>query len=281
MAKLYAFHFLILTQQLLWLLVLHDNYDSCIVVSGFSTKPSSPTVSSDASPQSIIHDNNGNGNNNNKKNVNFIDWISDAPDEVKGWKSLPVEEEDGGTIPSYVQGTLVRNGGGIWTDDTTTKKEMYSHIFDGLAKIHAYRITQTDNGRPPTVEYQARFLQGSWFRSFLATRTLPFGIGTGPVLDSQSKEPKIGYWRTVQAVWNTISKFDNTPVNIWDYQPNSSQQNKVITALTDAPPRTKIDFSTMDTISSSKINVFAKGSTGYELFCTGKVQQYCCHGMSA
>jgi carotenoid cleavage dioxygenase-like enzyme len=276
MAKFYAFHFLILTQQLLWLLVLHENNNSCIVVSGFSTKPSSPTASSDASPPSIIHDNN---DNNNRKNVNFIDWISDAPEEVKGWKPLQVEE-DGGKIPSYVQGTLIRNGGGIWTDDTKNK-EMFSHIFDGLAKIHAYRITQTDNGRPPTVEYQARFLQGSWFRSFLASRTLPFGIGTGPVLDSQSKEPKTGYWRTVQAVWNTVTKFDNTPVNIWDYQPNSSKQSKVITALTDAPSRTRFDFSTMDTISSSKINAFAKGSKGYELLCTGKVQQYCCHGISA
>jgi hypothetical protein len=206
------------------------------------------------------------------KNVNFVDWISDAPNEIRTWKSLEVDSEQ--NIPSYVQGTLIRNGCGIWT----TKDEMFSHIFDGLAKIHSYRITQSDsedeNGA--SVEYQARFLEGMWYKTYKEnTKSLPFGVGTGPVLDMHSKKPKAGPLRIAQGLWNTVTKFDNTPVNIWDYQPNRPEVNKPITAMTDAPPRTEVDLSSMDTLSSSTINKFAKGAKGYEMLCTSKFTDRC------
>ena len=191
-----------------------------------------------------------------EKNVNFGDWIADAPDEITEWKRLTVE----GTIPSYVQGTLIRNGGGIWS----VPNESYSHIFDGLAKISCYRINASN------AEYQARFLQGMWYKKYLKNnkQKLPQGIGTGPVLDV-NEEPKSGFWRILQVLIDTVASFDNTPVNIFDWSPKVHQGTKKrISALTDAPPRTAIDFDTMDTISTSTINSFASGQSGYELLIT-------------
>lgn len=210
-----------------------------------------------------------NNSNHEPKNVNFVDWISDAPNEIRNWKSLKVDSAQ--NIPSYVQGTLIRNGCGIWT----TNDEMFSHIFDGLAKIHSYRITHqksdSEDENSASVEYQARFLEGMWYKSYMEnTKSLPFGVGTGPVLDKHSKQPKAGPLRIAQALWNTVTKFDNTPVNIWDYQPDRSEADKPITAMTDAPPRTEIDLRRMDTLSSSTMNKFAKGAKGYEMLCTSK-----------
>lgn len=190
-------------------------------------------------------------------NVNFDDWLADAPGEIAEWKGCPVE----GTIPSYVQGTLIRNGGGIWSSDG---EETFSHIFDGFAKIHAYRIHSS------TVEHQARFLKGKWYNEFMkeGKQHLPAGIGTGPVLDA-NKQPKTGAWRLLQAGLNSATIFDNTPVNIWDFTPKTKDPSKKrVTAITDAPPRTTIDFDTMDTITTSSINPFASGSEGYELLIT-------------
>jgi beta,beta-carotene 9',10'-dioxygenase len=190
-------------------------------------------------------------------NVNFDDWIADAPTEITEWTSCPVK----GTIPDYVDGTLIRNGGAIWS---TPNGEMYSHIFDGLAKIHAYRIHSS------SVAFQARFLKGKWYNEFLKTngQSLPVGIGTGPMLDKNGA-PKTGFLRELQALYGSATKFDNACVNIWDWTPNTRDPaRKKVTALTDAPPRTTIDFDTMDTISSSIMNSLASGWKGYELAIT-------------
>lgn len=197
-------------------------------------------------------------------NVNFEEWLADAPEEITNWK--PCVISDGGNIPSYVQGTLVRNGGGTWT--APSNNDEFSHIFDGFAKIHSYRIHNSQ------VECQSRFLQGAWYKTFLENgkQAFPAGIGTGPVLDSTNQQPKLGLVRTIQALINSATIFDNTPVNIWDYQPHikesDKKRKKTIAALTDAPPRTTIDYNTMDTISSSTINPLASGAKGYELLET-------------
>ena len=191
-------------------------------------------------------------------NINFEDWIADAPTEVTEWTSCTVN----GIIPDYVDGTLIRNGGGIWS--TSNGEETYSHIFDGLAKIHSYRIHSS------SVTFQARFLKGRWYNEFLRTngKSLPIGIGTGPMLDKNGV-PKVGFIRELQALFGSATKFDNACVNIWDWTPNiRDPTKKKVTALTDVPPRTIIDFDTMDTISSSIMNSLATGSKGYELAIT-------------
>jgi len=197
---------------------------------------------------------NANANANANDNVNFDDWIADSPEEVVDWNVLSDVQ---GTIPDYVQGTLIRTGGGIWSSEV----EEYSHIFDGLAKIHAYRIHAN------FVEHQTRFLQGSWWEQYKKNGRLPIGIGTGPLLDKKTQEPITGIAQILKAVWNSVTIFDNTPVNIWDYNPQ--QKGKLtVTALTDAPPRTTIDLRTMETSSSSTMDPLAKESKGYELLST-------------
>ena len=198
-------------------------------------------------------------------NVNFVDWISDAPDQIKTWKSLKVK----GEIPSYVEGTLVRNGGGIWTEDGTSQEEhkMFSHIFDGLAKIHAYKITKNDENNEASVQFQTRFLEGEWYNKYSQQQKLPVAIGTGPVLDA-NQQPITGFWQTLKVATNILD-FDNTPVNIWDYQPNASGgPYRQIVAMTDAPPRTTIQLDSMNTLSSSTMNPLAKHAQGFELLCT-------------
>ena len=191
-------------------------------------------------------------------NINFEDWIADAPTEITEWTSCPVQ----GTIPEYVDGTLLRNGGGIWS---STSGEMYSHIFDGLAKIHAYRIHSSSS-----VAFQARFLKGKWYNEFLKTngQSLPVGIGTGPMLD-ENGEPKTRFLRVLQAIFGSAIMFDNACVNIWDWTPGTRHPaRKKITALTDAPPRATINLDTMDTITTSTVNPLASGCRGYEVAIT-------------
>mmetsp|Transcript_34830 Transcript_34830/g.51145 ORF Transcript_34830/g.51145 Transcript_34830/m.51145 type:complete len:548 (-) Transcript_34830:86-1729(-) len=188
-------------------------------------------------------------------NVNFEDWIADAPAEVTEWNELTVN----GEIPRYVHGTWIRNGGGIWS---SSKDDTYSHFFDGLAKISAYRV---NGGR---VCHQARFLRGKWYNKFVLEGKLPPGLGTGPILDAAEK-PKLGLMRIAEAIFNVVTSFDNAPVNIWDYDPllRSNQQKKVV-ALTDAPCRVSVNYETMDTLGSTTINPLAKGSKGFELLTT-------------
>eukprot|EP00536_Pseudo-nitzschia_multiseries_P015560 jgi/Psemu1/292083/fgenesh1_pg.910_\ len=199
-------------------------------------------------------------------NINFEDWIADAPDEVTEWNNLSVN----GNIPAYVHGTWIRNGGGTWTsgnnsnnDEKNDDAESYSHVFDGFAKISAYRVC---NGR---VEHQARFLRGNWYRKFVEDgNKLPPSLGTGPILDA-SGTPKTGPLRLAKALVNVATAFDNTPVNIWDYDPNGTTRTRgTIAALTDAPPRVRIDSDTMETVSSSLLNPLARGVRGYELLTT-------------
>ncbi|VEU44258.1 unnamed protein product [Pseudo-nitzschia multistriata] len=192
-------------------------------------------------------------------NVNFEDWITDAPEEVREWKDLTVR----GDIPDYVRGTWIRNGGGIWSGgDNGDGGESFSHIFDGFAKVSAYRF---GNGR---LRHQARFLEGKWYKKFQSDGSLPPSIGTGPILDA-SGTPKVGAARTVGAILNVATAFDNAPVNIWDFDPLSRTAGpKRVEALTDAPPRVNLDYDTMDTLSSSTINPLAKGIRGFELLIT-------------
>lgn len=196
-------------------------------------------------------------------NVNFEDWITNQPQEVKEWNELTNIQ---GRIPDYVRGTWIRNGGGVWSKGQ--KDDTFSHIFDGLAKISAYRFEGSSDSNAVVVYHQARFLEGQWQKKFTNNSQLPPSIGTGPILDEHD-QPKLGWWRIATALWNVVTAFDNTPVNIWDYDPLKKQgKDKSVTALTDAPPRTRLDFSSMKTLGSTTLNNFATGAKGYELLTT-------------
>ena len=61
--------------------------------------------------------------------------------------ALPVQ----GTLPSWLRGTLVRNGPGRFE----VGDDAYNHWFDGLALLHAFTLTEAG------VSYRSRFLRSS------------------------------------------------------------------------------------------------------------------------
>jgi carotenoid cleavage dioxygenase-like enzyme len=191
----------------------------------------------------------------NKKsgaNVNFEDWISDAPHEIIDWKRLKVT----GRIPSYVKGTLVRNGAALWSAGPDT---LFSHIFDGLAKLSAYRVNEDG-----TVDYQNKFIQSNFYQKVKRMGELPTVISIGPILSKKNNMiPEAGWRRILQAVWHT-PKFDNVCVNVWDYDPANSSE-LIISALTDLPARATVSSANLETLTSSALApTFLQGVFGYE-----------------
>uniref|UniRef100_A0A667Z2E6 Carotenoid-cleaving dioxygenase, mitochondrial n=1 Tax=Myripristis murdjan TaxID=586833 RepID=A0A667Z2E6_9TELE len=61
----------------------------------------------------------------------------------------PISTEVQGTIPTWINGNLLRNGPGKFEFGNTH----YNHWFDGMAMLHQFKI---EEGR---VTYKSRFLQ--------------------------------------------------------------------------------------------------------------------------
>ena len=191
-----------------------------------------------------------------KTNTNFEEWISDAVSETSR-KQLLIE----GSIPSYVKGTLFRNGGGQWTNG----EDMCTHIFDGLAKVSSYEIDQEQNGETK-VYFQTKFIKSNWYKKVTQSKGIPASISIGPIANKNTLEIKANVWRNIMAIVNMIS-FDNPCVNIWNYNPEEKNIDQV-SAITDAPPRAQISTKDLSTISSSPLAPSTSGLKGYELFCT-------------
>ena len=167
-------------------------------------------------------------------NVNFVDWITSAPEEVTEWKQLTDIE---GSIPErFPSGTLIRNGAGLWEVGQRTR---YSHIFDGLAKLSGYRI----DGK--NVYFQTKFVKTNFYRKVMEQKkTLVPTFSTGNLI-RDNRPLKGTWWQVAQAAYHSVA-YDNTCVNVWQYDPKGP-----ISTLTDAPPRSRIDPGTLETISSS------------------------------
>ena len=77
-------------------------------------------------------------------------------------------------IPSWLNGTLVRNGPGL----QQIGADKYQHMFDGLALIHSFHIR---NGR---VDYMNRFVKSEAYnRNIKANRIVVSEFGTGSYPD--------------------------------------------------------------------------------------------------
>jgi carotenoid cleavage dioxygenase-like enzyme len=225
---------------------------------------------------------------NNNVNLNFEDWITDDTAEVQEWQDVAVVTtfpDDSGNknssnrIPSFLRGTLVRNGPGFWTGPNG--QERYSHLFDGIAKWSAYRISsntssdsnndnhQSDNDIQ--VQYKTQFVQSQFYREIIKTGRLVPTIGVGPILSTTTatggrvvdSAAPISLWRMMQAIINSVRIFDNAPVNVWDYNPNNNNNNiindadkpqktttKTLTGLTDAPARSILSLDNLETCAT-------------------------------
>ena len=208
-----------------------------------------------------------------EENVNFLKWVDDQLDEVVEETAINCSVH--GRIPSYVSGSLVRNGGGQWgtsTDSATADEQRYGHIFDGFAKVSRYCI-QGDNN---IVTFTTQFLKSKWRKAATGYNDnkdavlLP-GITTGPRMNKSLTQTLPS--NTLQAFVNAIS-FDNTPVNLWKY---NNDRKRTLMAITDAPVRTRLDAQTLETIQSGIIPSFCRNANGYEFLSTAH-PEYCKSG---
>ena len=70
------------------------------------------------------------------KGEGFTDLFSDALEEVNE-KDLNIV----GDIPEWLDGILIRNGPSLFgTTGDKAPSRKYDHIFDGLAKLHSFKI---------------------------------------------------------------------------------------------------------------------------------------------
>uniref|UniRef100_A0A8C1TF74 Uncharacterized protein n=1 Tax=Cyprinus carpio TaxID=7962 RepID=A0A8C1TF74_CYPCA len=75
----------------------------------------------------------------------------------------------GGLIPEWLQGTLIRNGPGLFSLGETR----YNHWFDGMALLHSFTIKKGE------VTYRSKYLQGDTYNSNMqANRIVVSEMGT-------------------------------------------------------------------------------------------------------
>ena len=187
----------------------------------------------------------------------FAAWWDDADEEVSNRVCNIV-----GELPSWLRGTLIRNGPGRWESGDGTRR--YTHAFDGLAKLVSFDICAEG------VTFSTRFLRSDWFEKS-KNGAFPPSVTTGPVDPPWSATEGVAAALTGQA-------FDNTPVNLHRLGGGDRW-----VAVTDAPPLMEFDPSTLETLgridSSANAIVglsrkFGVGVPGFEAFSTAHPQRH-------
>ncbi|XP_030621009.1 beta,beta-carotene 15,15'-dioxygenase [Chanos chanos] len=81
----------------------------------------------------------------------------------------PIKAEIKGSLPGWLQGTLIRNGPGLFSLGDTS----YNHWFDGLALLHSFTFKDGE------VTYRSRYLRGDTYNSNMqAGRIVVSEMGT-------------------------------------------------------------------------------------------------------
>ena len=163
--------------------------------------------------------------------LNVEDLFADSSTEVNE-KRLTVEP-GGIPLPSWLNGALIRNGPGVFG----AEKRRFAHIFDGLAKL-----TRFDFNGDGSIHFSARFIRSSLYQTMIDKGDISPGPYTGPVIPSFNRKQKI------QGLVNSMSSFDNVPVNV--HQLGDDKGPWVGT--TDAPVQVQFDPITLQTIGKVK-----------------------------
>uniref|UniRef100_A0A8C9W726 Beta-carotene oxygenase 1, like n=1 Tax=Scleropages formosus TaxID=113540 RepID=A0A8C9W726_SCLFO len=110
-----------------------------------------------------------------------------------------------GCVPDWLQGTLLRNGPGMFTLGGTT----YNHWFDGMALLHSFTFKDGE------VYYRSKFLQSDTYKkNMAANRIIVSEFGTMIYPDPC----KNIFSRVFSHLSNAISDFtDNNLINIIQY----------------------------------------------------------------
>jgi Lignostilbene-alpha,beta-dioxygenase and related enzymes len=144
-----------------------------------------------------------------------------------GFRSLQSEVnnkqlEAQGTVPTWLEGTLIRNGPGLFDIDGTR----VSHWFDGLAMLRRYSFSDGN------IEYSNRFLRSDAYADAADGRlTGQFGTDTR------------GWRRLIEPLRSGLpTPTDNANVHV-------ARIDKEYVALTEAPRRVSFDLDTLQTQS--------------------------------
>jgi beta,beta-carotene 9',10'-dioxygenase len=159
------------------------------------------------------------------KEALFVKWMtSDSPQEVPHPGKLL---EVSGSIPSYVRGTYIKNGPGLFALPDGSRR--YTHAFDGLAKLQRFEIKENNQ-----VTFSTRFVDSAIKKAMLDTKKpfIPAHLSTGPV------DPPFPTWK----VFLNSLNFDNACVNFEEISSSG-----VFCAVTDASVRMDIDPVTLET----------------------------------
>ena len=179
---------------------------SCaFVTSTIALSSPSPFIGVESAPTALL--------NKNKKEELFLRWFDDNADEVKEPKKLDMI----GTIPPYVEGTLIRNGPGVFG----TKDRRYTHIFDGLAKLTRFEIRNGGEDEKSTVDFSSKFVASLWKKFLVDLNILIPSITVGQT------EPKLNMFEKFVALV-TGGLFDNVP-GMYNVNADSLYLKKVIT----------------------------------------------------
>ncbi len=164
-----------------------------------------------------------------KTDVPFIDGLTTLNQEVNV-DHLPVT----GTLPTWLSGTLVRNGPGKFE----VGHQNLRHWFDGLAMLHRYTF------HAGQVSYANRYLRTQAYEKSTATGKLSFReFGTDPC--------RSVFGKLFTIFDHTVT--DNTNVNV-------TALNGRFIALTEAPPMIEFDPETLQTLAALKYDDAFKDS---------------------
>uniref|UniRef100_A0A182JI63 Uncharacterized protein n=1 Tax=Anopheles atroparvus TaxID=41427 RepID=A0A182JI63_ANOAO len=157
-------------------------------------------------------------------------WLRSCEQEIVE----PIEGIIQGTVPDWLNGSLLRNGpGSLKVGDM-----MFNHLFDSSALLHRFNI---DNGK---ITYQCRFLKSDAYKKNNAARRIVVTeFGTSAVPD-----PCQTIFHKIAAVFNKpgVNNSDNAMISIYPF-------GDEFFAFTESPIIHRIDPETLDT--GTKLNV--------------------------
>ncbi|KAI8422526.1 hypothetical protein MSG28_006333 [Choristoneura fumiferana] len=157
-------------------------------------------------------------------------WLRSCEKEV----TEPLEGDVTGEIPTWVRGTLLRNGPG----SLKVGSMRFGHLFDSSALLHRFAI---HDGR---ATYQCRFLQSNTYKRNQAERRIVFSeFGTSAVPD-----PCHTIFDRVAAIFNPgESLSDNAMISVYPF-------GDEMYAFTEGPVIHRIDPVTLDTLERKNLS---------------------------
>ena len=140
---------------------------------------------------------------------------------------VDTELETRGTWPTWLRGTLVRNGPGRWTAQPEGRGERSRHWFDGLAMLQRFRI---EEGR---VTYANRYVHSPAWRAAAETGRFAYAeVGTVPT----------------RSVVERVRRFGRPPVTGTNAVVNVLQLGGRHVAVTETPDAIPYDPLTLETL---------------------------------